>query len=123
MQIRTLFLVIFLSPLSAIANWEFVSKSYRGDVYIDQSVVNEKDSFTFVWQLQNFKAKDKRGIKSRRILNKVDCRTKQRKIMYSSSYSEHMGKGVVLISGEVNSEWSEPLPKSVGARVIAKFCG
>ena len=122
MQIRTLLLILFSFPSFAGAQWELLSKSYLGHVYLDYSTSERKGLFFFVWQLQDFNIVDKKGIRSRRILNKINCQTRERKILYSSSHSEHMGKGVVVISGLAESSWVEPLPKSVGSRLVAKAC-
>ncbi len=123
MPIRTLLLILFILPSFVNAQWDLLSKSYLGHVYLDFSTSERKGPFFFVWQLQDFYVVDKTGIRSRRILNKINCKTKERQILYSSSHSEHMGKGVVIISGKIASEWEEPLPKSVGARLVAEVCG
>ena len=78
--------------------------------------------YYFVWQLQDFNTEDKRGVKSRRILNKINCQTGERKILYSTSHSEHMGKGSVVLGGVSESSWTEPLPKTVGAKLISEVC-
>ena len=122
MQVRTLLLIIMCWPVFTVAQWELLSESYLGNVYLDSESHKNKGSYFFVWQLQDFNIEDKRGVKSRRILNKINCQTGERKILYSTSHSEHMGKGTVLIAGFAQSGWTEPLPKTVGAKLISEVC-
>ena len=105
-----------------MAQWELLSESYLGNVYLDPLSQEKKESYYFVWQLQDFNTEDKRGVKSRRILNKINCQTEERKILYSTSHSERMGKGSILFGGVTESPWTEPLPKTVGAKLISKVC-
>ena len=122
MQVRTLLLIIICWPVFTVAQWELLSESYHGNVYLDSQSNEKKEPYYFVWQLQDFNTQDKRGVKSRRILNKINCQTGERKILYSTSHSEHMGKGTVLIGGVARSAWTEPLPKTVGAKLISEVC-
>ena len=123
MQVRTLLLIIICWPVFSSAQWRLLSESYLGNVYLDSQSNEKKEPYYFVWQLQDFNTQDKRGVKSRRILNKINCQTGERKILYSTSHSEHMGKGTVLIGGVARSAWTEPLPKTVGAKLISEVCG
>ena len=122
MQVRTLLLIIICWPVFSSAQWRLLSESYLGNVYLDSQSNEKKEPYYFVWQLQDFNTQDKRGVKSRRILNKINCQTGERKILYSTSHSEHMGKGTVLIGGVARSAWTEPLPKTVGAKLISEVC-
>ena len=123
MQVRTLLLIIICWPVFSSAQWRLLSESYLGNIYLDSQSHEKKEPYYFVWQLQDFNTQDKRGVKSRRILNKINCQTGERKILYSTSHSEHMGKGTVLIGGVARSAWTEPLPKTVGAKLISEVCG
>ena len=122
MQVRTLLLIIICWPVFSSAQWRLLSESYLGDVYLDSQSNEKREPYYFVWQLQDFNTEDKRGVKSRRILNKINCQTGERKILYSTSHSEHMGKGSVLLGGVAHSAWIEPLPKTVGAKLISEVC-
>ena len=99
MQVRTLLLIIICWPVFTVAQWRLLSESYLGNVYLDSQSHEKKEPYYFVWQLQDFNTEDKRGVKSRRILNKINCQTGERKILYSTSHSEHMGKGSVVLGG------------------------
>ena len=122
LQVRTLLLIIICWPVFSSAQWRLLSESYLGTVYLDSQSHEKRELYYFVWQLQDFNTEDKRGVKSRRILNKINCQTGERKILYSTSHSEHMGKGSVLIGGVTQSSWTEPLPKTVGAKLISEVC-
>ena len=122
MQVRTLLLIIIFWPVFAMAQWKLLSESYLGNVYLDSERHKKKGSYFFVWQLQDFNTEDKRGVKSRRILNKINCQTGERKILYATSHSEHMGKGSVLLAVFTEISWTEPLPKTVGAKLISEVC-
>ena len=122
MQVRTLLLIIICWPVFSSAQWRLLSESYLGNVYLDSQSNEKKEPYYFVWQLQDFNTEDKRGVKSRRIFNKINCQTGERKIIYSTSHSEHMGKGRVLFGGVTQSSWTEPLPKTVGAKLISEVC-
>ena len=122
MQVRTLLLIIFCWPVITSAQWRLLSESYLGNVYLESQSYEKKEPYYFVWQLQDFNTEDKRGVKSRRIFNKINCQTGERKILYSTSHSEHMGTGTVLLGGVSESPWIEPLPKTVGAKLISEVC-
>ena len=122
LQVRTLLLIIICWPVFSSAQWRLLSESYLGNVYLNSQSQEKKEPYYFVWQLQDFNTEDKRGVKSRLIFNKINCQTGERKILYTTSHSEHMGKGTVLLGGAVQSSWTEPLPKSVGAKLISEVC-
>ena len=122
MQVRTLLLIITCWPVFSLAQWKLLSESYLGNVYLDYLSLKKDKPYHFVWQLQDFNNEDKRGVKSRRILNKINCETGTRKILYATSHSEHMGKGTVILGGVSQSSWTEPLPKTVGAKLISEVC-
>ena len=122
MQVRTLLLIIICWPVFSSAQWRLLSESYLGNVYLNSQSNEKKEPYYFVWQLQDFNTEDKRGVKSRRILNKINCQTGERKILYSTSHSDHMGKGTVVLGGVAQSVWNEPLPKTVGAKLISEVC-
>ena len=122
MQVRTLLLIIICWPVFSSAQWRLLSESYLGNVYLNSQSNEKKEPYHFVWQLQDFNTEDKRGVKSRRILNKINCQTGERKILYSTSHSEQMGKGTVILGGVAQSVWTEPLPKTVGAKLISEVC-
>ena len=122
MQVRTLLLIIICWPVFSSAQWRLLSESYLGNVYLNSQRNEKKEPYYFIWQLQDFNTEDKRGVKSRRILNKINCQTGERKILYSTSHSEHMGKGTVILGGVAQSVWTEPLPKTVGAKLISEVC-
>ena len=122
MQVRTLLLIIICWPVFSSAQWRLLSESYLGNVYLDSQSNEKKEPYYFVWQLQDFNTEDRRGIKSRRILNKINCQTGERKILYSTSHSEHMGKGSVVLAGVTETSWTEPLPKTVGSKLISEIC-
>ena len=83
----------------------------------------EERPYFFVWQLQDFNTEDKRGVKSRRILNKINCQTGERKILYSTSHSEHMGKGSVLLVGLHRPRGLNLCQKRLVQNLFLKYAG
>ena len=110
-------------PVFTVAQWELLSESYLGNVYLDSESQKKKGSYFFVWQLQDFNTEDKRGVKSRRILNKINCQTGERKILYSTSHSEHMGKGSVVLGGVARSRGLNLCQKQLVQNLFLKYAG
>jgi len=114
--------LIFFFVNPCFAKWELISSGYLGNVYIDVKTIKKRNNYIVAWQLQDLNSPDKFGIRSRRILFEFDCDNNKRRIIYLSAHSEQMAKGEVLQTSGKISSWNNPLPKSLGERILKRIC-
>ena len=107
---------------SAWAEWVKVSK---GDMatYIDQDTIRQDGNLRKVWELRDFKQRDKDGSMSVRTRSEYDCKGERYRFLSASEHSEPMAGGVTLRRSQYNDdEWQHVPPGSVGDIVMKIVC-
>lgn len=100
-------------PALAWANWVKVGESEGATLYMDRSSIQREENVVRVWEIQDLKAPDADGVRSRRYLNEYDCKYQMYRIGNMTSYSAPMLTGQKLFDIEDKGVW-----RKVGGRTL-----
>ena len=103
-------LLILLMPLSANAEWVFVSDDSIGNkFYIDLTSVKIKKTVVSAWTYQDWPKPDKFGDSSAKVLTEYDCKHKISRSNHFITYSKPGLKGKEASNNKNDWEWG-PVP-------------
>ncbi len=85
-----------LLPAMAWANWVKVGESETATLYMDRSTIQREENVVRVWEIQDLKAPDADGVRSRRYLNEYDCKYQMYRIGNMTSHAGPMLTGEKL---------------------------
>lgn len=94
-----------LLPTLAWANWVKVGDAEGVTLYMDRSSMQREEDVRRVWEIQDLKAPDGDGVRSRRYLNEYDCKHQMYRIGNMVSYSGPMLTGRKLFEVEEKGYW------------------
>jgi hypothetical protein len=116
-----LFTTLFLFSINGFAfNWEFVVKSKDGDTfYIDIDNIKKHKGLVYYWSMVDLLEPFPSGTNSFIDKSKVDCIEGKRTWFSSTSYSQSMGKGRIIIEDNTN-RITYPKPNTM-AYILMKF--
>jgi hypothetical protein len=98
-------LATLLLPTLAWANWVKVGESELATLYMDRSSIQREENVVRVWEIQDLKAPDADGVRSRRYLNEYDCKYQMYRIGSMTSYAGPMLTGQKLFDVETKGVW------------------
>ncbi len=93
-------LAIALMPALSWANWARVAEGEGVTLYMDRSSIQREENVFRVWEIQDLKAPDADGVRSRRYLNEYDCKHQMYRIGNMTSYAGPMLTGQKLFDIE-----------------------
>jgi hypothetical protein len=94
-----------LMPALAWANWAKVGESELATLYMDRSTIQREENVVRVWEIQDLKAPDADGVRSRRYMNEYDCKYQMYRISSMTSYSGPMLTGQKLFDVDTKGLW------------------
>jgi len=117
--------------MTAHAEWKSYNYTDTYEAYIDYSRIRTEGQYKSTWDLIDYKSPqtDASGkqFKSAALKNIIDCQASRRQLVAIYQYSEQMGKGKVVSSGNssqiIESDWKYPPPNSIGDNLIQIACG
>jgi len=126
-------LVIVISAFScnayAHAEWEFVSGNNKFNYYYDSDTIHKSENIVKVWTLyDHFQLVTSHNVKphmSMMILGEFDCKKEVHRTLYTSTYSEKMGKGEMIEkdgSYELTGKWHSVSPVSFFYTLMSVAC-
>ncbi len=98
-------LAALLLPTLAWANWTKVGESELATLYMDRSTIQREENVVRVWELQDLRAPDADGVRSRRYQNEYDCKYQMYRIGNMTSYAGPMLTGQKLFDVEAKGVW------------------
>ncbi len=98
-------LTALLMPALAWANWTKVGESELATLYMDRSTIQREENVVRVWELQDLRAPDADGVRSRRYQNEYDCKYQMYRIGNMTSYAGPMLTGQKLFDVETKGVW------------------
>jgi hypothetical protein len=126
---KKLFLILCLFSITAHAEWKFFGSTDTFTSYIDYSRIKTEGRYKSIWDLFDYKSPQTeysgKQYKSSVAKEIVDCQASRSQLVALYFYSEQMGKGEVVSSGNFQvreSEWSNPPPNSIGDDLIKIAC-
>jgi hypothetical protein len=112
-----------------LAEWEFVSGNNRFNYYYDSATIYKRENIVKVWTLyDHFQLDTSHNAKphmSMMILGEFDCKKEVHRTLYTSTYSEKMGKGEMIEkdgSHELTSKWHSVSPVSFFYTLMRVAC-
>src|ERR1035438_1213371 len=112
-----LMLLLAAVSSSAMAEWVMVSQSKETTAYFNPSTIKKKGEKVKMWDMLDFRRADKtddgKTFISNMAQDEFDCSEEQSRNLYSSGYSENMGKGVIVFHYSINGEWVPIVPDSI----------
>ena len=90
---KTLLLALLLVTGSAWAEWLKVGSSTEDTFYFDSSTIRVEGDKRKVWELVDYKQRDKYGAFSARMRNEYDCKREKVQILSATLHSESMAPG------------------------------
>ncbi len=93
---KTRLLALLLVTGSAWAEWLKVGSSTEDTFYFDSSTIRVEGDKRKVWELVDYKQRDKYGAFSARMRNEYDCKLEKDQILSATLHSESMAAGKTL---------------------------
>jgi hypothetical protein len=126
-------LVIVIGVLAcnayAHAEWEFISGNNKFNYYYDSATIHKPENIVKVWTLydhfQPFTSHNVKPHMSMMVLGEFDCKKEVHRTLYTSTYSEKMGKGEMIEkdgSHELTGKWHSVPPVSIFYKLMSVAC-
>jgi len=116
-------LAALLLPSLCWANWTRVGESELATLYMDRSSIQREENVVRVWEIQDLKAADADGVRSRRYLNEYDCKHQMYRIGNMTSYAGPMLTGQKLFDVEAKGVWRKVGGRSPFTLSFVIHCG
>ena len=114
--------LLSLAAAPAWAEWVEVAATDASTFYINSASIRKNGNFRKVWVIQDLKQRDENGVRSRRVLDEIDCKEERRRFLAISSHSEPMAGGETLSSKDGVSEWNAIPPDSTAETMLQRVC-
>jgi hypothetical protein len=116
--------------MTAHAEWKYDGGTDTFDSYIDYSRIKTEGLYKSMWFLRDYKTTQTNasGKQYKSSVTKAvyDCQRSRSQVVAIYQYSEEMGNGAVVYSGNfeiLEKDWSYPPPNSIGDGFINIACG
>ena len=103
--------------------WIVLGETPAMTLYWDRSSRVRDDDVMKVWEIQEMKAADPDGVRSRRYRNEYDCKHRMHRITAMTSYAGSMLTGAKLFDVDEDGRWRQMPRNSVFAQGLALHCG
>lgn len=114
---------LLLFSLPASADWTYVDGGDGYDRYIERETIQRDGNLVRVWEVDDTAAPDSYGVHSLRSRTEYDCEERKYRIVYLSAHSDHMTKGSVVFSGQLDGEWKPVQEDTLGELSMDMACG
>jgi hypothetical protein len=112
------------STSTLASNWVEFGQNEVGTFYFDrQTMRREGGDIRRVWVLMNRDTPTETGALSSKVLEELDCRQGQRRILQIADYTGKMGTGSPQASRAQPGNWSYPPPDTVAESLMTTVCG
>ena len=120
---KKLFLVCLLMLAgSAWAEWVVYTNNDEATFYFDPSTIRKDGNLRRVWELHDFRRRDKDGEMSLRTRQEYDCKQERQRFLGGSTHSEPMAGGKPLRTAGESNDWDGVAPGTVGERMLNLVC-
>ncbi len=115
-------LVLALTSMSAVADWQLRHSSSDADGYIDSGTVRRVGENSQIWFLSDFRRPSKFGSSSLRILLENDCALGRQRWLQTTEYSGPMGTGRTVSTSSSPEGWYYVSPGTTFESVLKFVC-
>lgn len=120
---KKLFLVcLMMLAGSAWAEWVMYEESDLATHYFDPATIRKDGNIRRMWELWDFKKRDKYGAMSGRWRTEFDCKLERYRNLGFSIHSDPMAGGTVLLTGGEDNTWMAIAPDTRGATALNIVC-
>jgi hypothetical protein len=104
------------------ADWSLVTRNDQVTYYLDVLSIRDNGDFRRVWELDDFRQRRYNGGLSLRSFWEGDCKRKRRRYLQLTFFSENMGRGEVISTYNLTSEWENIAPGTAGDVTLQATC-
>ncbi len=115
--------LLALLPAAALADWVKVGETAAVALYMDRSSLRRTEDTWRVWEIQDLRAADPDGVRSRRYVNEYDCRNRMHRIGRMTSHAGPMLTGAQLFEVEEFGYWRTIPAAGLFTRAYTLHCG
>jgi len=108
-------------PLAAQA-WTRIGETPEVALYVNRNAIEREDSIRRVWEMQDLKAPDAEGVRSRRYLNEYDCTYKMHRLGRMTSFAGPKLTGEKLADVKDMGYWRKIPPNGVFVLTYIAVC-
>jgi hypothetical protein len=120
---KKLFLVgLMLLTGSAWAEWVRYAENDENSFYFDPATLRKDGNMRRIWELTNFKQRDKYGSISSRSRCEYDCKHERYRVLTVSEHSEPMAGGSVTRHQYDGGPWADIPPNTVSEVLFKIVC-
>jgi hypothetical protein len=110
-----------LMPVSAMA-WTRIGETEEVTLYVNRNSIEKADAVRRVWEMQDLKAPDAEGVRSRRYLNEYDCNYKMHRIGQMTSFAGPKMSGQKIATVDEMGYWRKIPPNGVFVLTYIAVC-
>jgi hypothetical protein len=102
--------------------WTRLVQTQTMTFYVNKNAIEKDGDVRRIWELQDLKAPDPEGVRSRRYLNEYDCREKMHRIGQMASFAGPMASGKPLFEVPEWGYWRKIPPDGVFVVSYVMLC-
>jgi hypothetical protein len=114
-------LLACLMPVSVMA-WTRIGETEDVTLYVNRNSIEKVDTVRRVWEMQDLKAPDAEGVRSRRYLNEYDCNYKMHRIGQMTSFAGPKMSGQKIATVDEMGYWRKIPPNGVFVLTYIAVC-
>lgn len=122
-KIKASLCCLLLVTSSAWAEWVALSTTKDTTNYIDPTTIRKDGNLRKVWEITDYKQRNKDGGMSTRQRAEYDCKSERRKVLSISGHTEPLAGGKELFNKQdVHDDWMDLPPNSAGEATLKRVC-
>ena len=110
-----------LVPASAFA-WTRIGETPDVTLYVNRNTIEKDDTIRRVWEMQDLKAPDPEGVRSRRYLNEYDCQYKMHRMGQMTSFAGPKMTGQTVATVNEMGYWRKIPPNGIFVLTYIAVC-
>lgn len=114
-------LLASLASASAFA-WTRIGETPDVTLYVNRNSIEKEDSVRRVWEMQDLKAADADGVRSRRYLNEYDCQYKMHRMGQMTSFAGPKMTGEKVATVNEMGYWRKIPPNGIFVLTYIAVC-
>ncbi len=121
-----LMMLLAIMSNSAVAKLVEIGSDESITIYADLSTIRRVANKVTMWEVGDFKMANKSGGKSfisMRKQQEYDCKENKIRTLHITLYSDNMGRGEAIHTGNKPRDWEPVAPNSYGDFLLRTACG
>lgn len=122
LRLAALWSVWWVAMVPAHAAWQLQRATPVADHYADDASLQALSGMRRVWELEDLRTPDARGVRSWRSFVEYDCRGARQRVLERRGFAGAKAGGAVLSVAEVPGDWAEVPPGGAAEAVLRWAC-